>query len=43
MICHESTNNITRVEDHNALRKNVLIMLGMHEELPNELETHRGK
>ena len=32
-----------RVEDHNTLRSNVLNILEMHEEFPNELETHGGK
>ena len=43
VICHERTNNVIRVENHNTLRSNVLKNLDMHDELPNELETHRGK
>ena len=40
-ICHESINTIIRVEDHNTLQSNVLNILEVHNELPNELETHR--
>ena len=42
-IFHESTNTITRAEDHNALKSNVLNILEVHEELPNELETPQKK
>ena len=40
-ICHESTNTIIRVEHHNTLKSNVLNIYEVHDELPNELETHR--
>ena len=43
VICNEMTNTIIRVEDHNTLKCNVSNILEVHEELPNELETHRGK
>ena len=42
-ICHQSTNATIRVEDHNAIKSNVLNILEVHEEFLNELETHRGK
>ena len=42
-ICHESTNTLIRVEGHNTLKSNALIILEMYEELPNELESRREK
>ena len=42
-ICRASTNTLIRVKDHNTLKSNVLNILEMREELPNELESHSGK
>ena len=42
-MCYESTNTVIREEDHNTLKSNVLSILESYEELPNVLETHRGK
>ena len=42
-ICHESTNTIFRVENHDTLKSNVANTLESNAELPNTLETHRGK
>ena len=36
-ICHESTNNLIRVEDYNTLKSNVINILEMYEEISNKL------
>ena len=42
-ICHEITNAVLREEDHNTLNSNMLSILESHAEVPNVLETQRGK
>ena len=42
-ICHENTTTMTKAEDHNTLKSNVLNILESHEELSNALEIQRQK